>query len=92
MPLYLVDTIVSYRMKYVVEAKELSHAYDEVSMSDGLLSELTQRCLGETICDGREVTLEEVNNLIEVYKNDQYELSSHWMGEKLINKINYEEN
>lgn len=91
MPLYLVDTIVTYRMKYVVEAKELSHAYDEVTMEEGLLSELTQRCLGETICDGREVTIEEVNKLLETLKEDEHELSSHWMGEKLINKVNYED-
>lgn len=91
MPLYLVDTIVSYRMKYVVEAKELSHAFDEVTMNDGLLSELTQRCLGETITDGREVTIEEVNKLLQTYKEDQHELSSHWMGEKLINKAKYED-
>jgi hypothetical protein len=91
MPLYLVDTIVTYRMKYVVEAKELSHAYDEVSMNDGNLSELTQKCLGEHIIDGRQVTIEEVNQLLAQYKNDQYELSSHWMGEKLINKIKYED-
>lgn len=91
MPLYLVDTIVTYRMKYVIEAKELSHAYDEVCMSDGILSELTQRCLGENICDGREVTIEEVNKMLEDFKADEYELSSHWMGEKLINKIKYED-
>jgi hypothetical protein len=91
MPLYLVDTIVTYRMKYVVEAKELSHAYDEVSMNDGNLAELTQKCLGEHITDGRQVTIEEVNQLLAQYKNDQYELSSHWMGEKLINKIKYED-
>jgi hypothetical protein len=91
MPLYLVDTIVTYRMKYVVEAKELSHAYDEVSMNDGNLYELTQKCLGEHIIDGRQVTTEDINQLLEQYKNDQYELSSHWMGEKLINKIKYED-
>lgn len=91
MPLYLVDTIVTYRMKYVIEAKELSHAYDEVTMSDGILSELTQRCLGETICDGREVTIEEINKMLETFKSDDAELSSHWMGEKLINKIKYED-
>jgi len=90
MPLYLVDTIVTYRMKYVIEAKELSHAFDEVCMEEGLLQELTQRCLGEHICDCRQVTNEEVNRLLEEYKNDKYELSSHWMGEKLINKIDYE--
>lgn len=91
MPLYLVDTIVTYRMKYVIQAKELSHAYDEVCMEEGLLKELTQRCLGENIIDGRQVTIEEVNELLEQYKNDKMELSSHWMGEKLINKIDYED-
>lgn len=91
MPLYLVDTIVTYRMKYVIEAKELTHAYDEVTMNDGLLSELTQRCLGENITDGREVTIEQINQMLEEFKNDKHELSSHWMGEKLINKINYED-
>lgn len=91
MPIYLVDTIVTYRMKYAIEAKELSHAYDEVTMSNGILSELTQRCLGETICDGREVTIEEVNKMLEIFKADEDELSSHWMGEKLLNKVKYDD-
>ena len=90
MPLYLVDTIVTYRIKYAIEAKELSHAYDEVVCHDGNIPEVTQLCLGEQIIDGREITMDELNALIEKLKTDRHEMSSHWMGEKLVHKINYE--
>ncbi len=92
MPLYLVDTIVSYRIKYLIEAKEKEHALDEIVWSEGLLNELTQRCLGEQTIDSREVTIEQAKHLLEELKNDSSELSSYWMGDKLINKVKYDEN
>ena len=32
--LYIVDTISTFRHRYVIEAAELEHAYDEVTMVD----------------------------------------------------------
>lgn len=92
--LFIVDTTVTFRHKYVIEAKSVEHAYDEVTMRDSGnvnddFPEVTQRCLGETIIDGREITLEEFDKMLKLLEVDKDELSSHWMGHKLIRKINY---
>lgn len=91
MPVYLVDTIVSFRHKYLVEARELTHAFDEVCMNDCDLVELTQRSLGETICDGREVTQEEIIKIVQQLQVDKDESCSYWLGDQLINKIDYQD-
>lgn len=93
--LYLVDTIVTFRHKYVIEANELDHAYDEVTMRESgndldNFDEVTQRYLGEVITDGREITKTEFDNLLKDYETNKYETSSYWMGDKLIRKIDYD--
>ena len=93
--LFLVDTIVTFRHKYVIEADELNHAYDEVTMRESgndtdYFDEITQRYLGETILDGRQITDEEFKQILVTLQSDKDELSSHWMGDKLIRKIDYE--
>jgi hypothetical protein len=93
--LYLVDTIVTFRHRYVVEADELTHAYDEVVMlesgsEDDLFEPVTQKCLGETIIDGREISKKEFDKMLKVLATDDSEMSSHWMGDKLIRQINYD--
>lgn len=95
MPLFVVDTIVQFRHKYIVEADKLEHAYDEVVMRDSkcdddFFDEATQRYLGETILDGREITMEQFHQMLKDWSEDKAECSSHWCGEKLIRKINYE--
>lgn len=95
MPLYVIDTLVQFRHKYVVEAENLEHAYDEVVMRESgseedYFDEVTQRYLGETILDGREITHEEFHNMLSTLSKDPKESSSHWMGDKLIRKIDYE--
>jgi hypothetical protein len=93
--LFVVDAIATFRNRYVIEAESLEHAYDEVTMVDSglpddLFEPVTQRFLGETISDGREVTREEFNNMLEEYKKDKKESCSFWMGDKLIRAINYD--
>jgi len=90
MPLYIVDTIVSYRMKYAIQADELEHAYDEVTCNDGAFDEITQRCLGEQIIDGREITMVELHDMLNKYAADKDEMCSSWMGEKLVRKVDYD--
>lgn len=95
MPLFVVDTIVQFRHKYVVEAETLEHAYDEVTMRDSgsdedYFDEVTQRYLGETITDGREISKAEFDEMMQDLSNDPREMASHWMGDKLIRKIDYE--
>lgn len=92
--LFLVDTITTFRHKYVIEAESLIHAYDEVVMRESgdesdSFDEVTQRYLGETITDGREISKKDFKGLLETCKADKDELSSHWLGEQLIRKIDY---
>jgi len=79
-------------MKYAIEAETLEHAMDELVMTehDRSFDEVTQRWLGEQILDGEEVTQEQLRVLLEKLKEDKDEMSSHWMGDKLIHKVNYE--
>ena len=95
--LYLVDTFVSYRMRYAVKAKELSHAYDEVTMATSgnpadTFVEITQKCLGEVVVDGREISLAEYDALLTDLETDKDEISSYWMGHELIRTIDYGKN
>jgi hypothetical protein len=92
--LYLVDTIVTFRHKYVIEADELEHAYDEVTMResgdpDDSFEEVTQRYLGEIITDGREISKKEFKQLLKTLEKDKDETSSYWLGKDLIRKIDY---
>lgn len=89
MPLFVIDTISSFRMRYVIEAEDVSHAMDEVTMRDSgneadFVEEFSQKYLGETILDGREITKEQYDDLLQSDPN-----CSRWMGEKLIHKIDY---
>ena len=95
--LYLVDTIVTFRHKYVIEADELEHAYDEVTMRDSgadedSFEEVTQLYLGETITDGREISKKDFKKMLKALETDKREMSSYWMGDKLIRKIDYDRN
>lgn len=92
--LFLVDTIVTFRHKYVIEAESLEHAYDEVVMKDSgnpddSFTEVTQRFLGEVIADGREITKDDFDKMLVDLESDNNEVSSHWMGDELIRKIDY---
>lgn len=91
--LFIVDTISTFRMRYVIEADELTHAYDEITMNgvgSTSFEEVTQKHLGETIINGGEITKKEFKKLLETLKGDKDELSSYWMGDKLIHAIDYD--
>ena len=93
--LFLVDTIVTFRHTYAIEAKSLEHAYDEVTMKDSGnalddFSEVTQRFLGEQICNGRKISKKKFDKLLVTLASDDSENSSYWMGDELIRKINYD--
>lgn len=89
--LFIVDTISTFRVRYVIEAKTLEDAYDEVTMKDSgneddHFEEFSQKWLGETIVDGREIKMKHFNRMLEEDKD-----CNAWMGEKLIRKINYKD-
>jgi hypothetical protein len=93
--LFVVDAIATFRNRYVVEAESLEHAYDEVCMVDSgnpddLFEPVTQRFLGESISDGREITKEEFDKMLIDLSTDKNEGCSHWMGDKLIRVIDYD--
>jgi hypothetical protein len=92
MPLYKVETISQFRMVYFIEAKELEHAFDEVTMRDAydtddsrFFDESAQDHIGEVIVCGDEVTHDQFNAWLDKNKK----ISSHWMRDRLIHKIDY---
>lgn len=95
MPLFVVETIRTFRMKYVVECRELEHAYDTVCNEDA--EEFSQMYLGEQIVSGREITMEKFTGMVESLKgvgdgtHYQPETGSPWMGDKLIHTVKYDD-
>ena len=91
MPKYLVETVSVFRMRYVVEAENESHARDEVTMSVGDdFKEFSQLHIDEMITSTREIDTTEYLRLFDednVYLNDWDE------DQKLdfVNVINYDE-
>jgi hypothetical protein len=90
--LFIVDTISTFRHRYVIEANELEHAFDEVTMIDSgndadSFESIEQEYMGETILDGREISNKDFKKLLE--QMEAKGTGSHWMGEKLIRKIDY---
>ena len=89
MPLFEVSTISVFRHKYVIEAKNLEHAYDTVLIDNP--ESLTQKYLDETIIDGRKIGRKEFERICEESMKDGAELSNGHLGTKIIHKVNYDE-
>ena len=92
MPLYIVETVSMFRMRYVVEAKEESHSHDEVIMEKGkdTFKEFSQEHIDESIFSSREISKKEYLKLFD--KDNEYMRT--WSEEKklnFINKIDYKE-
>lgn len=92
MPIFLINTLSTFRMKYAIEAETLEHAMDELVMTEHNrdFDEVTQRWLGEQIMDAQVVTQEQLRDTIKQLSEDKDEMTSHWMGDKLIHKVQYE--
>lgn len=91
---YIVETISIFRMRYVVEAKEETHALDEVTMNvsggyDENWKEFSQNHVDECIVSSREITDEEY---FQIFDKDNDYLKDWSDDQKLqfVNKINYE--
>ena len=91
MPIYMIDTLVTFRHKWLIEAESLEHAYDELVCTEHEreFDELTQRCLGETIIEGREVNREEIDKVVGQLKEDDSEWVNYWLVDKCIHKVDY---
>lgn len=88
--LFVVDVVSSFRMRYVVEAKEESHALDEVVCreSETEFKEFSQEHLGTHIFDSREISLEQYHELF-LRDNDYLSKWSKEQQRVYINKIEY---
>lgn len=95
MPLFVVETIQTFRHKYVIECKELEHAFDTVVCNEA--SEFSQMYLGEQIITGREITKKAYDSMINSLKDEGYgdgtrhqpESGSPWLGDELIHRVDY---
>lgn len=94
MPLFVVETIKTFRHRYVIDCEELEHAYDTVTMQEA--DEFSQMYLGENIISGRKITRKEFNRMNKALEINgdgthyQPETGSPWMGDKMIHKVDYD--
>lgn len=90
MPKYLVETVSMFRMRYVVEAKCVEHAKDEVVMniSEGNLQEFSQKHIDEVIISSREIDREQY---LQMFNEDNEYLQDWDEDQKLqfINEVDY---
>jgi len=92
--LYLVETISFFRHRYVVEAKEATHATDETVMNVGTSNEnwkeFSQAHIDETVTSVRDISIEEYLKLFD--KDNDY-LRGWTNKQKLavINTIDYKD-
>lgn len=93
--LFIVDTISTFRLRYVVEAESLEHAYDEVIMKDSgnekdAFREITQKYVGEQIIDGREISRSALEAyIVEVQQDDSESAILPDTLDEHIRRINY---
>jgi hypothetical protein len=87
-PLFLVETISVFRMRYVVQGKSAEHAEDSVVMND-IKDDMSQKHLDETIVSTRQIDEKEY---LRIFDEDNDYLKS-WTDEKklsMIHKIKYD--
>ena len=85
MPKYLVETISMFRMRYVIEAQEETHACDEVTMNNnGNLREFSQLHLDEIITSSREIDDAEYLRLFD--RDNDY--LKDWTDDQKFNTVN----
>jgi hypothetical protein len=89
MPLFEVNTVSLFRHKYIIDAKNLEHAYDTVLVDHP--ESLTQKYLDETIIDGRKIGRKEFERLCNESMQDSREFSNGHLGTRIIHKVNYDE-
>jgi ssDNA-specific exonuclease RecJ len=86
--LVLVEALSVYRMRYVIECNEVSHAADTVAMNE-IQDEFSQMHLTENVISSREIDQEEY---LKLFNEDNSYLST-WTDEekfKLVHKIDYD--
>ena len=95
MPLFVVETLSTFRNKYVIECESVEHAFDSVTMNEA--DTFSDMYLGEQIITGKQITIEEFHRMNEALNQNgdgteyQPEHGSPWMGEKMIHKVDYDQ-
>jgi hypothetical protein len=94
--LYIVDTISTFRLRYVVEARTAGHACDEVTMKDSgvpddYFEEVSQKHVSEEIVDTREISMADFEKMLSELETSESESCSYWLGKKLIRTISYKD-
>lgn len=87
MPKYLVETISSFRHRYVIECENGIHAIDTVTCEEA--EEMSQHHIGETIFSNREIDDAEYIRIF----NEDNDYLREWTDEqkfKFIHRVNYE--
>ena len=87
MPLFEVSTISVFRHKYVIEAKNLEHAYDTVLIDNP--ESLTQKYLDENIIDGRKINRKEFENRLFETLSSNKENQQHALCYLDLDRFNY---
>jgi hypothetical protein len=85
MPRYLVETVSTFRHTYWIEAQDAEHAADAVTMNE--VDELTQRHLGDTIFNVREISDEDAE--LEFFTEHPYLMESDVKLSNYLHKIKY---
>ena len=85
----MVEAISMFRMRYVVEAKEESHALDEIAMQGENLHEFSQKHIDEIIISSREVSKAEVLKQFDIDNDYAASWSKELKMKNTINKIDY---
>jgi hypothetical protein len=94
--LYKIDTIESFRMRYIIEAKCESDALDELVMrssgnDNDNFNEFSQKFLGELVVDSSEISFEELEKMNKALLLNNVEIGAPWKtNEEIIRKVNYE--
>jgi len=89
MPLFMVETVSIFRIKYLVEAQEESHSLDEVAWQDAGLKEFSQKHIDESIISSRVIT---ENAALKEFDKDNDYLKNWPTSKKIattINRIDY---
>jgi hypothetical protein len=89
MPLFEVSAVSLFLHKYIIEAKNLEHAYDTVLIDHP--EYLTQKYLDENIIDGRKIDRKEFERICSESMKDDSELSNGHLGTRIIHKVDYNE-
>jgi hypothetical protein len=88
-PLYLVETISTFRMRYVVSAKSAEHAADTVTMEEA--EEMSQKHIDENILSMRQISRAEY---LQIFNEDNDYLRS-WDADKkfdMVHVVDYDSN